>query len=226
MRNGDVIAEGYWLVADRQISGRGRQGRQWLDAPGNFMGSTAVRLQPHDPPPASLSFVIAIAVYETLLPLIPDPNALQLKWPNDLLLSRAKFCGLLLEREGDSIIIGVGINLAAAPEIDGRKVGALSDATPTPSRDLVAQRLAAQLEIEVRRWREFGVGPIMNRWRAAAHPVGTALRVHQPGGTAISGEFAGLEDDGALRLRLPDDAVHVIHAGDVMLEDGTDAAGS
>ena len=50
---------------------RGRQGRQWLDGPGNFMGSTVVRLSPHDPPPASLSFVAALAVYAAAAGRIP-----------------------------------------------------------------------------------------------------------------------------------------------------------
>src|SRR5690606_23287947 len=109
------ISEGYWLVADRQTLGRGRQGRQWLDAAGNYMGSTVVHLGSQDPPPASLSFVAALAVYETVLPRLVGPRGLQLKWPNDVLLAGGKFCGLLLEREGESAVVGIGVNLAAAP---------------------------------------------------------------------------------------------------------------
>ena len=86
---GEVLTEGHWLIADRQTGGRGRQGRTWLDAPGNFMGSTVVRLHPQDPPDASLSFVAALAVYETVLPRLHGPAALMLKWPNDLLLGGA-----------------------------------------------------------------------------------------------------------------------------------------
>jgi BirA family biotin operon repressor/biotin-[acetyl-CoA-carboxylase] ligase len=95
---GERVPEGYWLVADRQTLGRGRQGRVWLDAVGNFMGSTVVHLSAQDPAPASLSFVAALAVYEAVLPRIPNPRELQLKWPNDVLLGGGKFCGLLLER--------------------------------------------------------------------------------------------------------------------------------
>jgi BirA family biotin operon repressor/biotin-[acetyl-CoA-carboxylase] ligase len=47
--------------------------------------------------------------------------------------------------------------------------------------------------------------------------VGSALTVHEPSGGRLSGSFAGLERDGALRLRLADGALRVIHAGDVML---------
>jgi BirA family transcriptional regulator, biotin operon repressor / biotin---[acetyl-CoA-carboxylase] ligase len=91
---GEPVQEGCWLIADRQNAGRGRQGRGWLDGPGNFMGSTAVRLLPQDPAPSSLSFVAALAVYEAVLAHVATPLALQLKWPNDLLLDGAKLAGI------------------------------------------------------------------------------------------------------------------------------------
>jgi len=215
----ELVPEGYWLVADRQTAGRGRQGRSWIDAPGNFMGSTVVRLHDRDPSPGTLSFVAALAVYETVLPLLATPSALMLKWPNDVLLEGAKFCGLLLECERGHAVIGIGVNLAAAPQITDRKVRSLSDSGPAPARDAFASALAAQFATELQRWREFGAGPITNRWKAAAHKPGTPLSVHDGGGTALSGTYDGLTDDGALRLRLPDDTTHTVHAGDVTLEE-------
>jgi BirA family biotin operon repressor/biotin-[acetyl-CoA-carboxylase] ligase len=87
------VPEGYWLVADRQTDGRGRQGRDWLDAPGNFMGSTVVNLLPGDPLPASLSFVAAMATYEVVVNHLAAPQTLVIKWPNDLMLAGAKLSG-------------------------------------------------------------------------------------------------------------------------------------
>ncbi len=219
LRAGERIADGFWLVADRQTAGRGRQGRSWIDAPGNFMGSTVVDVSaPHLPSAATISFVAALAVYETVLPLIGNPHGLKLKWPNDVLLDGAKFCGLLLEREGDAVVIGIGVNLVAAPDIEGRLVSALASNNPAPSRDLFARSLADQFAVELQRWREFGVEPFFNRWRAAAHAVGTPLTVHQPDGSRVSGQYDGLTQDGTLILRLPDGSTSVIHAGDVDLE--------
>jgi BirA family biotin operon repressor/biotin-[acetyl-CoA-carboxylase] ligase len=212
---GERIAEGDWLVADRQTGGRGRQGRTWHDAPGNFMGSTVVHVSPQDPPAASLSFVAALAVYETVLARLVRPHELQLKWPNDVLLGGAKFCGLLLEREGSSVVVGIGVNLASAPAVEG--ASSLSRHGPPPERDAFAAELAAQFDLELGRWRQYGLEPILNRWLAAAHPVGSALTVHEPNGAQLTGAFAGLEGGGALRLRLADGSVRVIHAGDVML---------
>ncbi|WP_233548181.1 biotin--[acetyl-CoA-carboxylase] ligase [Aurantiacibacter zhengii] len=215
----ELVPEGFWLVTDRQGAGRGRQGRNWIDAPGNFMGSTVVRLQDRDPRPATLSFVAALAVYETVLPFLANPASLMLKWPNDVLLEGAKFCGLLLEAERGHVVIGIGVNLAAAPTVTDRKVRSLSDSGPAPARDAFAEALAAQFAVELQRWREYGAEPITNRWKAAAHRPGTPLQVHDAGGTQLSGKYDGLTEDGALRLRLPDGTTHIVHAGDVMLEE-------
>jgi len=216
---GERVVEGDWLVADRQIGGRGRQGRSWLDAPGNFMGSTVVHVSPQDPPAATLSFVVALAVYETVVARVGSPRELQLKWPNDVLLGGDKFCGLLLEREGGAVVIGVGVNLASTPALADRSARNLAELGPAPDRDAFAADLAAQFVLELGRWRQYGLEPILNRWLAAAHPVGSALTVHEPRGERLHGTFAGLERDGALRLRLADGACRVIHAGDVMLGD-------
>ena len=219
LARGECVQEGHWLVADRQSAGRGRQGRSWIDAPGNFMGSTAVRLNERDPAPATLSFVAALAVYETVLPNLANPSSLMLKWPNDVLLDGAKFCGLLLECEAERAVIGIGVNLAAAPPIADRKVKALSERGPAPTRNAFAEALALQMTLEVQRWREFGTGPIINRWKAAAHKQGTPISVHDACRKRQSGTYDGLDEHGALRLRLPDGTTHMVHAGDVLLEE-------
>ena len=215
---GEAAQEGQWLVADRQSAGRGRQGRSWLDGPGNFMGSTAVRLLPQDPAPASLSFVAALAVYEAVLAQVPTPLSVRLKWPNDVLLDGAKLAGILLERAGDAAVIGIGVNLAWSPALPDRATGHLKRIGPAPDRDAFARDLAQSFDLELDRWRQFGLTPILSRWLAAAHPLGSPLAVHGADGSRVSGTFDGLEADGALRLRLADGAARVIHAGDVTIE--------
>ena len=217
---GEAVAEGHWLIADRQSAGRGRQGRRWLDGPGNFMGSTVVRLGAKDPAPASLSFVAALAVYGAAAGRIARPASLQLKWPNDIMLAGAKFCGILLEREGDHAVVGVGVNLAGAPKLADRATLALADLGTAPDRDLFAADLATAFATELERWRRYGTGPLFSRWQAAAHQVGTRLTVHDGKGAAISGSYLGLAEDGALCLALDDGTTRQIHAGDVMLEAG------
>lgn len=214
---GERLPEGTWLITDRQDAGRGRQGREWCGGTGNFMGSTLVHLRPADPPPATLSFVAGLAVQEAISEMLPLPNRLQLKWPNDLLLDGAKLAGILLERADGAVVAGVGVNLASAPELPDRATAALSSLGPAPDRDMFAVRLAAAFERGLEQWRAYGQKPLFARWQAAAHPVGTPLAVREPGGPPIRGTFAGLDANGALMLRLADGSSRAIHAGDVIV---------
>jgi BirA family biotin operon repressor/biotin-[acetyl-CoA-carboxylase] ligase len=217
LRAGERVAEGHWLVADRQTGGKGRQGREWFDGAGNFMGSTLVRPGPGDPPAHTLALLSGLAVLEACLPFCPDPAALRLKWPNDVMIGRAKLAGILLEAERDAVIVGIGVNLAAAPEIEGREAIALSSFGPAPDRDIFADSLARAFDTELERWRTYGLEPLIRRWLAVSWPEGTAITVHDGGGERFSGTFAGLESNGSLRLRLDDGSIRAIHAGDVTL---------
>lgn len=217
LKSGERIAEGFWLVADRQTAGRGRQGREWFDGHGNFMGSTVVYPADRDPPAPTLALVAGLAAYEAALGFCPDPAELKLKWPNDLMLSGAKLAGILLERQMGAVIVGIGVNLAVAPDLPDRPTAALSHFGPSPDRDHFASLLAASFATELERWRIYGLEPLLRRWESAAHPKGTALSVHEQSEGIIHGQFDGLVADGSLRLRLADGSTRAIHAGDVTL---------
>lgn len=215
---GDYLPQGTWLVADRQVQGRGRHGRTWLDGPGNYMGSTVVHLRHGDPAPGTLALMSGLAVYETVSGDFTMPAKVTLKWPNDLLIGSAKFVGILLERVRDTVVVGIGANLAAAPALPDRDATSLAAVGRAPDRNRFAEALAARFDIELARWREYGLAPIVSRWQAAAHPLGTPLSVSDlGGGNALSGSFAGLSPDGSLQLRLADGTTRAIHAGEVRL---------
>ena len=222
--NDDVAAlacgdapEGLWLRAERQTGGRGRQGREWHSPPGNLHASTLVRLRPDDPPAPTLALVAAVALHEVASACLAGGARIEIKWPNDLLVAGAKLSGILLERIGDAVVVGFGVNLADHPDETARpaiNMGMLGG-VPDPARFLetLARSFARWLEV----WRAEGVAPIRERWLAAAHPPGTALSTHTASGAWVEGLFEGLDESGALRLRLPDGTSQVIHAGDVFL---------
>lgn len=181
------------------------------------MGSTVVERLAGDPAPGTLALVAGLAVLDAVGPLIPPPYRPELKWPNDVLIGGAKLCGILLEGAGSGVIVGIGVNLAAAPDLPDRKTIALAQFGPAPDRDLFAATLARQFDIEVERWRTFGLEPLIRRWLLAGHPTGTPLLVGEPGEEPLRGTFAGLGNDGALQLRLADGTTRAIHAGEVRL---------
>lgn len=216
------VTEGDWLVAKRQDAGKGRQGRSWEGLDGNFFGSTLVKLDENDPSPATLSLVAGLALLEAVEHAAPDVE-FELKWPNDVLLDGGKLAGILLERSGVRVVVGFGVNLAAAPEIDGRKTASLADhhaMAPQAFAPLLAGSFARLLAA----WRTSDSGSLAMAWMQRAHPVGTPLTVHDGEGERISGKFAGLEEDGALRLEREGGEITVIRAGDVTLA-SRDAAG-
>jgi BirA family biotin operon repressor/biotin-[acetyl-CoA-carboxylase] ligase len=205
-------AEGVWLRAEQQSGGRGRQGRAWFSPPGNLYASTLVRLQPGDPPAPSLALVAAVALHEVASAWAPGA-AIRIKWPNDLLAGGAKLAGILLERAGNAVVIGFGANLAYYPEGLERPVtslAALTGSAPEPGPFL--EQLAESFARHLARWRGHGIAAIRADWLERAHPHGTALTT--PEGEGL---FDGLDEAGALRLRLPHGEVRLVHAGDVFL---------
>lgn len=210
-----MAVEGDWLVALHQDSGKGRHGRVWESIDGNFFGSTLIQLRPSDPPAPALALVAGLALIEAVAMEAPGAP-LMLKWPNDLMLGDAKLAGILLERSGDRVVAGFGINLAGAPSISGRKTAALK-----PIKQIAPQAFAPVLAEKcvqlLAAWRASDAASFAQAWLARAHPVGTALEVHSGPGERVGGTFDGIELDGALRLKRADGTVHVVRAADVFL---------
>jgi len=215
---GQIWPEGDWLVARRQSAGRGRQGRQWFDGEGNFAGSTLVEPRPGDPPAPSLAAMTSLALARTVQSYLPDPDALMLKWPNDVLLDGAKLAGILLERVGEYVVVGIGVNLRVAPQLPDRATIALAAKGDAPDVESFAEQLAQSFAEELARWRREGMGVMFERWLALAHPKGTRLAVHESDGMRCEGVFDGLDAQGRLRLRLANGRLRVIHAGDVTID--------
>ena len=206
----DGAPEGLWLRAERQTGGKGRQGRAWLSPPGNLYISTLVRLRPADPPAPTLALVAAIALHETVA--LHAPGA-AIKWPTDLIAGQAKLAGILLERHNEAVIIGFGVNLAFAPDLPDRPAISLADLAGTPQNPASFAEILAETHARwLARWRAEGLAPARKAWLAAAHPIGTALSTGEG-----QGLFDGLDEAGALKLRLADGTHRVIHAGDVFL---------
>lgn len=212
--------EGIAILARRQTAGRGTQGRGWEGPSGNL--HLSVLLRPDEPLRLApqWGFVAAVALADALLPLLPDPSALALKWPNDLMLNGAKAAGILAETSADGaggiawVCLGIGVNLAHAPEVPGRATASLASLglTPPAPEGLAADLLAAIATRRAQRKAE-GFAPIRAAWLARGPAEGTHLAIRRQG-AEITGRFAGLAEDGSLLLAIGE-RIQALTSGEV-----------
>ena len=219
--------DGLAILAENQTAGRGSRGRQWVCPPGNLYLSVLLRPRNHaeEAGAGQWALLAGVALVETLALFAASPEALMLKWPNDVLSDGAKLAGILVDAAmtvdagSDWLVVGVGANLASAPVIEGRQVAALvtPDGVPAPAEE-VAKVFLTNLE----RWRGVlaiaGFAPIRDAWLEHAHPLGTAVSIKDALRTR-TGVFAGLSVRGELLLS-SGDAIHTISTGDVLLGQG------
>lgn len=217
-RTGD-LPDGHWVRADRQTAGRGRRGRMWSDGLGNLMTSVLVRAEG---PVQQLSFVAAVALREAImvstngvqgLAACP-PEALKLKWPNDLLLNGKKLSGILLERSGEALVIGLGVNLASHPEGTERPATSLGAAGIALGPAQLHGALVTAFDAWRGRWVAQGFAPVRAEWLRHAAGLGERIAARL-GDEVVEGRFDGLDADGALLLGLDDGATRAVHAGEV-----------
>jgi biotin-[acetyl-CoA-carboxylase] ligase BirA-like protein len=218
-----LLEDGAGVVcALSQSAGRGRQGRKWSSTHGAMM---ATFLFQTSQPLASLSgysLVVGLGLVDAFERF---GARLQLKWPNDLVVVRndsiRKVGGILIEVQDLGatrvILVGVGVNLARAPEdvahamsiedIAGSLVS-VPDALTAVSEKL---RLAHELFVSFDGFPRF-----KGRWEGAACFVkGETEITLDLGERQVAGTYAGIDERGSLQLSV-DNAVHAFHSGHLL----------
>jgi len=112
------------VSATKQLQGRGTKGRQWISPSGNCHVTIIVPTQLFPLPitmiPLKVSCIVASHIHSILHPLKSFTNyfpKVTVKWPNDILVNQEKVSGILIEKEKDYLLIGIGINVKHAPSI-------------------------------------------------------------------------------------------------------------
>lgn len=194
--------EGTLVWAREQSAGRGRRGRAWVSPPGNLYLSLVLRPEAEPARYGELGFVAALALGETIGSFVPPLVELRYKWPNDVLVAGRKASGILLESETGSgwLVLGVGLNVAHAPEGTETPATSLSAAGATEATvEAVLERFARGFLLWANRWVEDGFAPIRAAWLRRAQGLGEAIEVRLPH-ERLRGTFADLDDSGALVL--------------------------
>jgi BirA family biotin operon repressor/biotin-[acetyl-CoA-carboxylase] ligase len=216
-----------WVRARRQSQGRGRAGRAWTSVDGNLYASLLATLDCGPEVAHQLSLVAGVALIDAVRTAaaaagVPAPDA-RLKWPNDGLIGRAKFAGILPESwsgadgKGLTVVIGVGINLAGRPAELGTAATHLAAHGLSVHPEHMLVHLGEALDAALRLWEcGRGFGLIRRAWLDRAIAAGAEMSVNAGAGPA-HGRFAGLDADGRLMLAGERGEMRAFSYGDVAL---------
>ncbi|MEO1041845.1 MAG: biotin--[acetyl-CoA-carboxylase] ligase [Pseudomonadota bacterium] len=207
------------ISAGLQTAGKGRQGRPWDHSRENFAGSFLVdaRRQAREVPGAA-ALLSSLALRDTLIGHGADPGAIALKWPNDVLIDDKKVAGILISfvhhANDSALIIGIGVNLTAAPQetvFPARAVFAEGQGPdPESFGDVLGQRLVGLMD----RLERNGSWGILEAWRAHAWRIGQEITIRRDGTDGVTGRFEDINGQGHMLLRREDGTLDTIVAGD------------
>jgi BirA family biotin operon repressor/biotin-[acetyl-CoA-carboxylase] ligase len=136
-----------------------------------------------------------------------------LKWPNDLYASRRKLAGILAEASGERVVLGFGINTSIAsypPDLHERVTSIESELGRSVDRHPVFVETLAALS---RRYDDLLLGrfdAILDAWRRRAPSAVGARVARSVDGTLVTGVTAGVDDRGALLVRVGDRVEQVV----------------
>ena len=217
--------DGALAVAEEQTGGRGRLGRGWFSPPGKGVWCSLILYPPVNPaaaPPLTMLTAVAVArAVRRVAGLTPG-----IKWPNDLLLGGKKFCGILTEMSAEMerinyIIIGAGINVNLNQEDFPGEIANVATslkayAGRTVSRVELLQAYLQEMEVLYRIWLKEGFAPVLKLWKELCVTLQRPVRVSGLK-ESVEGWAEDVDEEGSLILRLADQTIRRLTAGEVSL---------
>lgn len=214
---------GMAVLAEQQSAGRGRRGRYWHSPYAkNLYLSLGWRFEQNPAELGCLPLVLAVAAAQAVQRA--GLKGHMIKWPNDLLLSGRKFCGCLVEVQGDTCgpchaVLGVGINVHMPVSNETAGIDQpwtdLQTHLPDCSRNQLAGLLLEEMISSFSIFTEQGFAPFKDRWSELDVLEGKQVKV-KAGERLLSGQVTGIDSDGALLL---DTGVEILrlHSGEVSI---------
>jgi BirA family biotin operon repressor/biotin-[acetyl-CoA-carboxylase] ligase len=181
------------LATDNQTAGKGRLGRVWTAPAGACLAASVVvrpgRGREFDPVGYGwIPLLAGTAMSRALTELLPGSNPAQLKWPNDVLISGAKVCGILTELQPDgSVIIGSGVNLDLT-----------ADQLPTPTSTSLVLAGATTHDADSVLGGNADAAGLVADVTHSCDTIGQAVRVELPSGASPVGRAIALDAEGRL----------------------------
>jgi BirA family transcriptional regulator, biotin operon repressor / biotin---[acetyl-CoA-carboxylase] ligase len=212
---------GTLIVADEQTEGRGRMVRKWYSPKGtgiwaSFILRPDIQIQ-HAPQLTLLSAVAVVQAIKKVTHITPE-----IKWPNDILISGRKVCGILTELQAEedriqSVILGIGINVNQdkndfSAEIIKKATSLKIELGKTVNRSSLIQSLCYYIEQLLHLYISEGFTPIKSLWETCAVSIGKRISARTVKGT-FDGVALGINNEGVLLLKQDNgDIVEIISA--------------
>ena len=197
------------FLAEFQTGGRGRLDHRWQSPKGaNLTFSVVMDVGDASPAEvATLPLVVGLSVVDAVKTLLgkDGADAIALKWPNDVFFNGRKLCGILCERNGDSVIAGVGINVNQVDfpsEIAVRATSLFLSAGRPFDRETVLSTVLAALEVRHRQWMKEGFAALHPDFAAIDYLKGRTISVYQTDADPepLAGLCEGIQPDGTIRV--------------------------
>ncbi|TXS05894.1 biotin--[acetyl-CoA-carboxylase] ligase [Streptomyces sp. col6] len=220
------LSEGTVLVAEEQTAGRGRLERTWT-APARSGLFFSVYLTPGNVPAERWGWLPLLTGVAAATGLARAAGVdMALKWPNDLLVTvegqERKTGGILAERAGDGVVIGIGLNVSLrADELPAPTAASLALAgAVSVDRETLLRGVLRSLEHWYGLWRDAdgdaAASGLQEAYAAGCATLGKAVRAQLPGDRVLTGEAVAIDGDGRLVLSTGDGLREPVSAGDIV----------
>ena len=219
---------GLMVFAETQTSGRGRLGRSWFSPRGAGIYLSLV-VQPGRPLAEwpILAMAASVALAQSLQELQArsdlETPVIELKWPNDVLVSGKKVAGFLIETaqtetRWPAAVLGCGINVSAGafpPDLANQATAvALETGLAVPRRRL-AVRFLTHLQTGYNLMEQGRQAEILEMWKRLSTMWNEAPVSILEGSRRWNGVSCGLSENGALLVKNEAGVVVTLLAGDV-----------
>jgi BirA family biotin operon repressor/biotin-[acetyl-CoA-carboxylase] ligase len=206
------LPEGALVVADHQTAGRGRLGRRWEAPPGKALLCSLLLKPAPDRDPRQLSLLAGIAVADASEEL--TGLAVQVKWPNDVMLRRQKIAGCLAEMRDAAVVLGIGVNVNQSRDEVPQGAGSLLSLTGRPwDREQVLASVLEHLGARYDAWLAGGLDAVYDGLAPRDF-----LRGRQVSVNGTSGIAAKIDRTGRLEIDLGHGETVVVESGEVLYE--------
>jgi BirA family biotin operon repressor/biotin-[acetyl-CoA-carboxylase] ligase len=207
------------FVADHQSAGRGRQGRSWLDRPGQALMLSILLRQSAEPRPWRSTALASVALVEALEAVLPELDDVAIKWPNDVLVGGRKLAGVLAESMWDGVqstlIVGVGVNVHSTEDDLAAVAARATSVLLATGQRIDRGKLLLQLVHRLDAWLARPEAELQATWQSRLWGRGQRVRLMDLDRDEEV-VVLGASFDGALRVRLADGREVLTNTGELI----------